>query len=111
MLSRTSQTGADALKSFWTPTRPEVGNWFDQVKFQEMYFCDVTTISVISCAFGAAALVRSLHMTDESVAPDEPLRSPCGKWNEQSEPRKPIYPDEAPSLDGESVPGALIFFV
>src|SRR5262249_27730202 len=43
VLSRTSQTGADALKSFWTPTRPEVGNWFDQVKFQEMYFCDVTT--------------------------------------------------------------------
>ena len=43
MLSRTSQTGADALKSFWPPTRPEVGNWFDQVKFQEMYFCDVTT--------------------------------------------------------------------
>src|SRR5262249_31214004 len=43
MFSRTSQTGADALKSFWPPTRPEVGNWFDQVKFQEMYFCDVTT--------------------------------------------------------------------
>ena len=43
MLSRTSQTGADALKSFWTPTCPEVGHWFDQVKFQEMYFCDVTT--------------------------------------------------------------------
>jgi len=43
----------------------------------------------------------------ESVAPDEPLRAPCGKWNEQSEPWKTIYPDKAPSLDWEIVPGAI----
>jgi hypothetical protein len=33
--------GTDVLKSLWPPTRPDVENRLDEIKFQEMYFCDV----------------------------------------------------------------------
>lgn len=31
-------------KTFWPPTRSEVENGLDEIKFQEMYFCDVINI-------------------------------------------------------------------
>ncbi len=33
--------GTDVLKSLWPPTRPDVENRLDEIKFQEMSFCDV----------------------------------------------------------------------